>query len=199
MLCKMFPQAKESLRAVQSDEPAFTHCPRLPEAVFLPEGFLLPGGCAGVRSAMSGESPKPLPLARLAVYVLIFAFCGAVAVRELYYALSNNTTLATIRSVGRASVSARGTVFYFADYEYLDAQEILHAGRANDVPAVTRAGDHVKVQYFRYTPGSSRLAPSPVLCLSYGAIALLAAAVFAAEVRPSAGLIRRRTHSSILV
>jgi hypothetical protein len=131
---------------------------------------------------MSGKSPKPLPLVRLAIYVLMFAGCGAVAVREIYYTLSSNITMATVRSVGKSSVTAKGIVFYFADYEYLDAHEVRHTGRADDVPAVTRAGDQVKVQYFRQTPASSRLAPSPVRGLSYGTIALLAAAVFAAEI-----------------
>jgi hypothetical protein len=131
---------------------------------------------------MSEESRKPLPWVRLAAYVFIFAVCGAVVARELFYALGCNTTMGTIRSVGTSWVGARGGAVYFADYEYLDAQEVRHTGRANRVFPSMRAGTPIKVQYFRHAPASSRPAPSPVWVLSYGSIALLAAVVFAAEV-----------------
>jgi hypothetical protein len=143
-------------------------------------------------STESAEPPRPLPLVRLAVYVLIFTGCGAVAAYDAYYAASSTTTLATVRSVGAVRVGARGGASYVADYEYLDAQGVRHAGRAEGVPPVTRAGDQVEVQYLRHMPSSSRLAPSPVRGLSYGAVALLAAGVFAAEVVVRRGLGGRR-------
>jgi hypothetical protein len=137
---------------------------------------------------MSEASQKPLPLVRLAVYVLIFAGCGAVVVYEVYHALGCNSVMGTVRSVGSKSAGGpRSGSYFFADYEYLDAAGVRHTGRANYVLATTRPGDQIEVQYFRHAPGSSRPLPSPVRALSYGAIALLAAVVFAAEI-----LTRRR-------
>src|SRR5262249_1418616 len=109
---------------------------------------------------MSDEPRKPLPLVPLAGYVLIFARFGGGVVREVYYALGCNSVVGTIRSVGTSWTGARGGAVYFAEYEYLDAQEVRHTGRANYVPPSTRAGAPVKVQYFRHAPASSRPAPS---------------------------------------
>jgi hypothetical protein len=118
----------------------------------------------------------------LTVYAVIVAGCGAVMVREVYYALATTSTLATVRSVGSTRVGARGGATYHVDYDFLDAHGALHTGRGENVFPSIRAGDQVKVQYLRHSPTSSRLAPSPVRGLSYGAIALLAAVAFAAEI-----------------
>jgi hypothetical protein len=132
---------------------------------------------------MNREFLRTLPLVRLAIYVVVFVGCGAVVVREVYFAIRCTTTTATVRSVGSSTVTRGGRAgYFFADYDYLDAEGIRHSGRANLVPAVTRAGDQVEVQYFPYSPASSRLTPSPVWGLSFAAIALLAAAVLAAEI-----------------
>jgi hypothetical protein len=121
------------------------------------------------------------PLARLAVYVLIFVVCGAVACHESYYALSSNTTTATVLTVGKSGSGSR-TARYWADYEYFDTQEGRHVGRLEGVPPATYPGDRVEVQYLRHAPQTSRRTPSQMPGLSYGAVALLSAVVFTAEI-----------------
>lgn len=130
---------------------------------------------------MSEESQKPLPLIRLAVYVLIVVGCGAVLAREVYYALGCDSALGTVRSIGTTRTSGRSAV-YHANYDYLDAHEALHTGRAEYVFPNLEPGTRVRVQYFRHAPAVSRLAPSPVWALSFASIALLAIVVFAAEI-----------------
>ena len=131
---------------------------------------------------------KPLPVLRLALYLLIFIGCGAVAGHELYYALFANTTTATILSAGRTAGSLRHARFW-AEYEYFDAQQIRHVARADDVYPTTKPGDDVEVQYLRHDPQTSRFAPSPAGGLCYGAVALFAAFVFVAELA-----VRMRRH-----
>jgi hypothetical protein len=129
---------------------------------------------------MSETSRKPLPYLRLALYLVILGGCGAVAAHELYYAVCGDTVPATILAAGRTPGSLRNARFW-AEYEYFDAQQVRHVGRADDVHPTTSRGDVVEVQYLRHDPETSRLAPSPAKWLCFGAVAFLAAVVFVAE------------------
>ena len=129
---------------------------------------------------MSKAANAPLPLWRLAAYVVILGVCGVLASRELYYAIAAERSTATVVMMGQAG---RGrAVRYWADYEYFDARQVRHVGRADSVHPATNPGDEIAVQYLRSTPEVSRVAPSPVMGLSFGAVALLAAVVLGAEV-----------------
>ena len=122
---------------------------------------------------------RRLPLLRLLVYLLILGACGAVAMWELYYALCSSTTTGTVIAVGRTSRSRSAA--YWADYEYFDADQARHVGRATVHPT-TNPFDLVEVQYLRHAPETSRLPPSAAAGLCYGSVALLAIAVFVGEI-----------------
>src|SRR5438128_2336143 len=130
---------------------------------------------------MSRRTKQPLPLLRLLFYLLVVSVCGFVAAREFYVRINSNTTTGTIRSVGTSSQSLR-SARYWAEYEYLDAEQVPHTGRADGVPPATRAGDPVTVDYFRRDPATSRLAPSRGLGPTFGVVALFAAVVMGLEI-----------------
>jgi hypothetical protein len=117
---------------------------------------------------------------RLAAYLAIFGVCGAVTAYELYYAVFGVTTTATIIMFGKRGFAQR-TTSYWADYEYVDTHGNVHVARADPVHPATQVGEEVEVQYLRHAPDISRLSPGPVKGLCFGAVALLAAVVFVAE------------------
>jgi hypothetical protein len=130
---------------------------------------------------MSEPSTRRLPVLRLAGYVLVCGLCGAVASHEVYYALASNTTTATVLALG-ATPNAGRSARYWVEYAYFDTQRARHVGRAEGVYPSMRPGDGIGVEYLRHAPQTSRLTPSPALGLGYGAAALLAALLFAAEI-----------------
>jgi hypothetical protein len=155
-------------------------------------------------------SPRPrgrLPLWRLAIYVVIFAACGYVAGRELFYALASTTTTGTVIALGKTGQPGSRFSRFWADYEYSDAQDDRHVGRAfsftysldASIPSTTHVGDAVEVQYLRHFPESSRLRTSLAGGLCFGFMALFAATVFSAELvlrrrRPRRSVPARRDH-----
>jgi hypothetical protein len=74
-----------------------------------------------------------------------------VAAHEFYCYLCCDTTTATIVGVGRPALPSR-TARYWADYEYFDAQQVKHVGRAEGVRPTTSRGDFVEVQFLRRRP-----------------------------------------------
>jgi hypothetical protein len=132
------------------------------------------------RSLVDAISKTPLPLLRLAIYLVIIAGCGGVAAYEIYYALAGEVTTATILTFGKPQGAPRNARF-MADYEYFDDSQARHVGRTAWAPPTTKPGDQIEVQYLRHTPDTSRLAPSPAGFLCYGAITGLAAVVFVGE------------------
>jgi hypothetical protein len=122
-----------------------------------------------------------VPFFRRTIYVLLFIGCGSVAGYELYFWLAGNVTAATVLRVGRTRLSLRNSR-YWAEYEYFDQHGNRHIGHAAIVPPVTAAGEQIEIQYLRHEPETSRLAPSPAKALCFGAVALLAATVFTAEI-----------------
>jgi hypothetical protein len=117
----------------------------------------------------------------LVIYVLILLSCGAVAAHEFVYLLGADTTSGKILGVGKTSASLRHAR-YWADYEYFDADQVRHVGRAENVPPVTRAGQSIEIEYLRHAPATSRLAAPPAGALCYGVVAVLAASAFAGEI-----------------
>jgi hypothetical protein len=139
---------------------------------------------------------KPLPLLRLAIYVIGIVVCGSVAGRETFYALAGVTTTGTIVTVGRYVSKGSGrTSGFWGEYEYFDADNVRHVGRADSfsflpngvVSPTAHPGDAVDIQFLRHAPQMSRLVPSPLGGLCFGSVALLAAVVFVAEI-----VVRRR-------
>ena len=127
---------------------------------------------------MSGV--RPLPWLRLFLYVVIFGVCGGVATYEGYCAAVGEITTGTVlRVITSRSVGRRNTQ-YWAEYEYFDALNGRHIGKARVVPA-TNPGDVVEVQYNRFFPEQSRLAPSPAAGICFGSVAALALVVFVGE------------------
>jgi hypothetical protein len=122
-----------------------------------------------------------VPLIRLAVYILLLVVCGAVAGHELYFLLAGNKTVATILRTGKTTVAVRRSR-YWAEYEYVDQQGNRHVGQARIVPPVISAGEHIEIQYLVHAPATSRVAPAPAKGWCFGAVALLAATVFTAEI-----------------
>src|SRR5882724_1344844 len=82
------------------------------------------------RCRMSTVPPKPLPLLRLTIYLLLVGGCGAVACRELYYALAGESTNATVVAMGKTGRPGSRTGGFWAQYEYFDTQGEPHLGRA---------------------------------------------------------------------
>src|SRR5207249_1746139 len=98
-----------------------------------------------------------------------------------YVRLSSNLTTGTILSVGTSSQSLR-SARYWADYEYHDADQLRHTGRADGVHPATHAGELVQVEYLRRDPATSRRAPPRAMGPTFGAVALLAAVVMGLEI-----------------
>ena len=96
--------------------------------------------------------------------------CGAVAAHEFYYLFAADRVSAKVVGVGKNSIGLRHAV-YWADYEYVDSSGITHVARAEGVPAVTRNGQAIAIQYLRHSPATSRLAVSPAGALCYGSVA----------------------------
>ena len=130
-----------------------------------------------------------LPMLRLVIYLIILGVCGFVTLRELFYALGGDTTTATVRSVSKTSASRR-TATFVAEYEYTDAGNNRHVGKANVHPT-TRPFDVIEIQYLLHAPQISRPAPSPAGGLCFGTVALLALAAFLGEIA-----VRRRRQGS---
>lgn len=133
------------------------------------------------RESMSRRTRPPLPLLRLAFYLLVVSICGYVAVREFSVRLSSNLTTGAVLSVGTSSQSLR-SARYWAEYEYHDTEQLRHTGRADGVHPATRAGELVTVEYLRRDPTTSRLAPPRGMGPIFGAVALLAAVVMGLEI-----------------
>ena len=104
-----------------------------------------------------------------------------MAAREFSVRLASTLTTGTVLSVGTSSQSLR-SARYSAEYEYHDAEQLRHIGRADGVHPATRAGDAVTVEYLRRDPATSRLAPSRGLGPAFGAVALLAGVVMGLEI-----------------
>ena len=121
-----------------------------------------------------------LPILRLAVYVVIFGACGAVAAHEAYYWLAGTRTTAPVVAVSKTGPTTHA-LRYAADYEFLDLGQVRHTGHTDNALPTTNFGDEIEVQYLRHDPRTSRLAPSPAAGLCYGAVALLAGITFVAE------------------
>ena len=123
---------------------------------------------------------KTLPWLRLVLYVVIFGVCGGVAGYEWYCAAVGEITSGTVLRVITSKVPMRGNTRYWAEYEYFDVLNGRHIGKARVVPA-TNPGDVVDVQYNRFFPEQSRLAPSPAAGICFGSVAALALVVFVGE------------------
>jgi hypothetical protein len=144
---------------------------------------------------------KPLPWLRLAIYAIGMAVCGGVVTREVYYALACTTTTGTIIAVGQnVRKDGRRSSSFWGEYEYFDADNVRHVGKAQsltllpsgNVDATTQPGEGVAVQYFPHAPERSRLVPTPLGCMCYGAVALLAVGVFVGELAVRSRRRRRR-------
>jgi formylglycine-generating enzyme required for sulfatase activity len=132
---------------------------------------------------------KPLPLIRLAIYLLIVGVCGAVACRELYYALACESTTATVIAVGKTGRPGSRTSGFWAQYEYFDDPGERHLGRAESfnfsldatISPTVFPGDTLDIQFLRHAPQTSRITPSVIGGICFAAVAFLAGFVFAAE------------------
>jgi hypothetical protein len=138
---------------------------------------------------MNAVPERPLPLLRLALYLLIVGVCGAVACRELYYALACESTTAAVVAIGKTGGKGSRTSGFWAQYEYLDDQGERHLGRAESfnfaldgtISPTVGPGDILDIQFLRHAPQTSRVTPSPIGGICFAAVAFLAGFVFAAE------------------
>jgi len=126
---------------------------------------------------------------RLTIYLLIVGVCGAVACRELYYALACESTSATVVAIGKTGRPGGRTSGFWAQYEYFDDQGDRYLGRAESfhfaldgtISPTVAPGDIFDIQFLRHAPQTSRITPSVIGGICFAAVAFLAGFVFAAE------------------